>query len=199
MLGLRLGLVLAYLPACTQTAGEAAAFSLLADAQQMASKARERVSEADAHIHRMMSHGSPGLSALNTYIAQRKQKHDSLTAECNADKLAIQSLEALRTLGFKSSLTLKHDAASVSPLKQAPAQPNNHSWRAHSTTLRIRRLLKATSPATGYSAGGPQQKRLLLNKGKFSMLMCRHTVKHGIIHVVSPQTVLQLPCQTVHA
>ena len=76
-------------------AGEAAALDLLADAQQMASQALEWVYEADAHIRAMMSHGFPGLTALNTYIVQRKQQHERLIALSAADQHALFSLEEL--------------------------------------------------------------------------------------------------------
>ena len=76
-------------------AGEAAALHLLADAQHMASQSLERVHEADAHIRAMMSHGFPGLTALNTYIVQRKQQHERLIALSAADQHALFSLEEL--------------------------------------------------------------------------------------------------------
>ena len=88
-------------------AGEAAALDLLADAQQMASQALERVYEADAHIRALMSHGFPGLTALNAYIVQRKQLHERLIALSAADQHALHSLEELLLAAVQNtSLTL---------------------------------------------------------------------------------------------
>ena len=88
-------------------AGEAAALDLLADAQQMASQALERAAQADAHIRALMSHGFPGLTALNTYIVQRKQLHERLIALSAADQHALHSLEELLLAAVQNtSLTL---------------------------------------------------------------------------------------------
>ena len=138
-------------------AGEvASAFDLLAEAERTASGARLRVSEADALVRATISLASPRPSALSEYIAQRKQRHDRLAAECDADKLAIQSLEALRTPPeIDGTPTLEHGAleaasgiASPPPLVQegvgfGHADRHSHSWRAGSAT---RKLL---APAAG--------------------------------------------------